>query len=95
MELSEVEQRILKALLKKDKMTARELVDASHSSTSVLNPSLEHLIKLGLVNEEREHSFPRRRFVILTESGKEVAQLLVEIERIVEMKKASKSLSSS
>ena len=91
MELTEVEQRVLKALAAKDKMLARELVEAARASTSVLNPAVEHLEQLGLVTEERENEFPRRRFIMLTERGKKVAELLFEIEKLISQTSLSNS----
>jgi DNA-binding MarR family transcriptional regulator len=91
MEITEVEQRILKALMTKDKMLARELVEKSRASTSVLNPSLKHLEELGLVKEEREEDFPRRRFIMLTDKGRKVGELLYEIEKTTSQSSLSNS----
>ncbi|MCS7373830.1 MAG: winged helix-turn-helix transcriptional regulator, partial [archaeon GB-1845-036] len=37
----------------------------------------------GLIAEEREEDFPRRRLISLTEKGRKIAKLLVEIEKIL------------
>jgi len=38
---------------------------------------------MGLIQEEFEETFPRRRLISLTEKGKKVAEKLEEIENMI------------
>jgi predicted transcriptional regulator len=84
LELTIIEQRILKILFKNNgKMTIRELHLKSRTSTTSINLTLINLERIGLVTENKEKNFPRRRFIILTEKGKKVAELLVKIDDVL------------
>ena len=64
-------------------MTIRELHLKSRTSTTSINLTLINLERIGLVTENKEKNFPRRRFIILTEKGKKVAELLVKIDDVL------------
>jgi len=76
--------RILVLLFrKKEPLTISALRRMINSSQDALYNALKLLYDNGLIAEEREEDFPRRRLISLTDRGRKVAELLVEIERIL------------
>jgi len=82
--LSEIDQRILLTLYESNSgLSFTELTSKSKISPNSAKASVDKLIELGLVKEDREKTFPRRRILALTNKGKEVAALLHKILQIV------------
>ena len=52
-------------------------------SKNAVMSAIEHLIKIGLIKEEREKEFPRRRLLFPTEKGKRIGELLEKIDEIL------------
>lgn len=53
----------------------------SGMSGSAVYNAVRMLLEKGLVSEEREAKLPRRRFILLTASGRKIAGLLSQIEQ--------------
>ncbi|AAY79895.1 winged helix-turn-helix transcriptional regulator [Sulfolobus acidocaldarius] len=83
-ELSEIEQRVLRFLLKNDGTALSDIIEKTRSSPNSVTSALRELIEVGLVEERREEVFPRRRFLYLTGKGKVVAKKLDEIYSLLE-----------
>ncbi|ADB88731.1 hypothetical protein [Saccharolobus islandicus] len=81
--LSETAQKLLVALLKKDGVTIRELIDLAEVNNTPALRALEELQKYKLIREERETTFPRRRLIYLTDDGKYVATRIKEIMEVL------------
>ena len=85
--LSELESRatlrILVTLLITGPLSFSELANKVGSSNVTIYNALKRLKKVDLIAEEREEDFPRRRLISLTEKGRKIAKLLVEIEKIL------------
>ncbi|MEM3580933.1 MAG: winged helix DNA-binding protein [Candidatus Bathyarchaeia archaeon] len=75
--------RILLFLSKKGATTLTEIKDNVNCSLSAIYNALRKLKDAGLIQEELEKEFPRRRLVSLTDKGRKVAEKLEEIERIL------------
>ncbi len=76
--------RILVLLFrKKEPLTISALRRMINSSQDALYNALKLLHDNGLIVEEREEDFPRRRLISLTGKGWKVAELLVEIEKVL------------
>ena len=76
--------KILKTLLKKDRMYYSELTNNMKlSNYGTINLRINELKTLGLVDEEVEDKFGGRRYIWLTPKGKQVAEKLKEIEEIL------------
>ena len=68
----------------KGKMFITELKkEIGKGSMSTLNTRLLELKNQGLVNDEQESKFGGRRYIWLTDKGKNVARLLVNIKEIL------------
>ena len=76
---------ILVALLEhRDKMYFTELQDKiGRGSISTLNTRILELKNHGLVQDEQEEKFGGRRYFWLTEKGKNIAQHLKDIEKLL------------
>ncbi len=57
-----------------------ELKKQVNCSGTALYSAIEDLMKLGLIKEEREDAFPRRRILTLTDKGRKIANALAQIE---------------
>ena len=55
-----------------------------NSSQDALYNALKILYDNGLIAEEREEDFPRRRLISLTDKGMKVAELLIQLEKILD-----------
>jgi len=75
--------RILVTLLEDKELTLTALSNKIKCSHSALYSALRKLYDANLIMETREKDFPRRRLISLTDKGKKIAELLVEIERIL------------
>ncbi|MHA1665121.1 MAG: helix-turn-helix transcriptional regulator [Candidatus Njordarchaeales archaeon] len=75
--------RILVTLFKNKQLTLTALSSKVNCSHSALYTALKKLYQAKLITETREEDFPRRRLISLTDRGRKVAELLVEIEKIL------------
>jgi len=75
--------RVLITLYRSDSIPVTSLQEKSKISPTALYNALRKLLQLGLIMEEREKDFPRRRLISLTGKGWRVARLLVQIEEIL------------
>jgi len=81
--LKVIQQQILLTLLKSETpLTVRKLMAKANIKFNIKN-HIEALETMGLIKVEEERSFPRRKFIFLTERGRRVAELLLEIEMIL------------
>ncbi len=83
-ELSEVEQRVLRFLLKNEGATVSDVIEKTMTSPNAIKAAIDSLIELGLVAEKREEVFPRRRLLYLTEKGRMFAKALDDAYRLLE-----------
>ena len=87
MSVKELEQvgalQALLALLREGPLPLTSLASRVDCSISTLYNAVGKLLKAGLVAEEREEAFPRRRVFKLTEKGRAVAEKLAEVEEIL------------
>jgi len=81
--LDEYMIRVLLVLAREDKIPVSIIVERAKSSPNAVYNALRKLIQSGLISEEREEDFPRRRLISLTDRGRKVAELLVEIEKVL------------
>ncbi|MCX7914373.1 MAG: winged helix-turn-helix transcriptional regulator [Thermodesulfovibrionales bacterium] len=71
---------LLITLLKYGKLSLLELREKSELSNQTVYNNARRLKEMGLIQEELENEFPRRRLISLTEKGRKVAEKLEEIE---------------
>jgi predicted transcriptional regulator len=74
---------LLLILLKNGKLSKAEVVSALGRSSTTAYRCLAMLKKLDLITELEPTSFPYRKDVSLTEKGRRVAELLVQVEKIL------------
>lgn len=74
--------RILFVLLEEGQLKITELKEILRKPATTIYKALNILTELGLV-EDKLTEWPVKRFLILTEKGKQVAQLLTEIEKLL------------
>ncbi|MEM3390548.1 MAG: winged helix-turn-helix domain-containing protein [Nitrososphaerota archaeon] len=74
--------RILILLLKEAYPVSEIIYKVGASQQAVYN-ALRKLKDAGLIQEELEKEFPRRRLISLTDKGRKVAEKLEEIERLL------------
>jgi len=67
-------------LLKEGPLPLTALASRIDCSLMTLYNAIEKLLKAGLIVEEREEAFPRRRIFRLTEKGQKIAKKLLEVE---------------
>jgi DNA-binding MarR family transcriptional regulator len=67
-------------LLKYGRLSLLELREKSDLSNQTVYNNVKRLLEMGLIQEELEETFPRRRLISLTEKGRKVAEKLEEIE---------------
>jgi DNA-binding MarR family transcriptional regulator len=72
-------------LLKYGRLSLLELREKSDLSNQTVYNNVKRLLEMGLIQEELEETFPRRRLISLTEKGKKVAEKLEEIEEELRM----------
>jgi len=73
--------RIMLFLNKKGAVTLTDIKGGVNCSLSAIYNALRKLRDAGLIQEELEETFPRRRLISLTEKGRKVAEKLEEIEK--------------
>ena len=74
---------VLLVVYRKPGIFLGKLIEELNGSRSSVIDAVDHLIKVGLIQETREKEFPRRRLLYPTEKGKRVGELLSEIEKIL------------
>jgi DNA-binding MarR family transcriptional regulator len=75
--------QILNTIHEREGLAIRELLDMIDASQGSAMRSVEHLIDVGLLSESRMDTFPFRRELSLTKKGREVAEHVSEIGKIV------------
>ncbi len=81
--LSITHQKILLALLRAGKpVTIRRLMEYAGIQYNI-KPHLEYLSSLNLIKVDSENRFPRRKLVTLTSRGRAVANLIKEIDTLL------------
>ncbi len=89
MSLVDMEKRavlqILAYLNRVEKATRTDLRDNIKAALKSIYSTLPVLMKLGLISEEVKESFPFTVSIMLSDKGKQIAQHLVEIERILDL----------
>jgi DNA-binding MarR family transcriptional regulator len=78
--LKESEAKVLLALLRNKSTPIMTLPRIAKLGGSAVYNSVRWLSERGLVEESRETEAPRRRMIILTGKGKQVAELLARVE---------------
>ncbi|MFX1475615.1 MAG: hypothetical protein ACFFCO_09120 [Promethearchaeota archaeon] len=74
---------VLYALATKDRMMIRELLAIVDAGQKAVYTALKGFIEIGLIHEERE-PYHNRRWLRLTERGRQVIAKLREIEAIIQ-----------
>ena len=82
--LDEYMIKVILTLHKTSQQTISELIRNSNISPNAVYNAVKKLKDAGLIVEELEKEFPRRRLISLTEKGKFVAEKLTEIERVLD-----------
>jgi len=67
-----------------DPLTLLELSKRVDCSNDTMRSAVEVLLKIGVVQQKIEKGPPPRRLISLTEKGKKVAELLEQIEEVLE-----------
>ncbi|MEI6795565.1 MAG: hypothetical protein WCK39_01750 [Methanomassiliicoccales archaeon] len=75
--------RIMVALRQKGQTTRQDLYETVSNGSSTVGGKVNTLISIGLVEEEVRKALPFTKHLRLTEKGTRVADLLVEIEKVV------------
>ena len=83
MPLTETESKLLIALLDGEKMYITELQQKARVSRSAVYTAIRKLMERNLIVVEEMDRFPFQRFIKLTDRGKRIAELLVEIEKLL------------
>lgn len=83
MMLTVTQQRVLLAL-KGRKLTLSEIYQVAGMSPNTVQRAVEELKSMGLVKEDRENTFPRRRYFTLSEKGVKVVELLEKMGEVLE-----------
>jgi len=87
MSLSKLEQtaalRILALLHKKERASRTDLRQQIQASIDAIYNAVPKLKDLGLINEESREKFPFTVEISLTQKGRRVAELVVDIEKML------------
>ena len=78
-----IPQEVLLVIYKNPGIFQGKVIEKLKGSRSSIIDAVDHLIKIGLIKEEREKEFPRRRLLFPTEKGKRVGELLEKIEEVL------------
>ena len=82
--LSETEQYILLYLISiKEGVAVKEIYEGMKLSPNSVTQALNKLLNEGFLVEKREEVFPRRILIYLSEKGRKIAQLLLQIQEII------------
>ena len=75
--------QVLHILTKRPGIIYTELKNAVEGADQTTKKAVDYLIEIGLLREEREEEFPRRRRLYPTEKGKRIGELLEKIDEIL------------
>jgi DNA-binding MarR family transcriptional regulator len=82
--LGETEQYILLYLISiKEGVAVKEIYEKMKLSPNAVTQAVNKLLNEGFLVEKREEVFPRRRLIYLSEKGRKIAQLLLQIQEII------------
>jgi DNA-binding MarR family transcriptional regulator len=82
--LGETEQYILLYLISiKEGVAVKEIYEEMKLSPNSVTQALDKLLNEGFLVEKREQVFPRKRLIYLSEKGRKIAQLLLQIQEII------------
>ena len=88
MSLADLEKRgalqILAHLYREEKATITQLRKTIKAAVNTIYSALWVLERIGLVMHKEDEGFPRTIYYMLTEKGRRVAELLAQIEAILE-----------
>jgi len=76
---------ILMLLFERGPLTVTSIMEEGGINRTTFYATLSVLLKAGLVVEDREEVFPRRRIIKLTERGRKVAELLIKVRDILDV----------
>ncbi|MEM3715375.1 MAG: helix-turn-helix domain-containing protein [Thermoprotei archaeon] len=76
---------ILILLFEQGPLTVTSIMEEGNINRTTFYSTLPVLLKSGLVVEDREEFFPRRRIIKLTERGRKVAEFLIKIRDILDL----------
>jgi len=74
---------ILITLSRHGKLSLFGLREKSRLSNQTIYNNVKRLRDMGLIREELEEAFPRRRLITLTETGAKIAKLLDEVNALL------------
>ncbi|MGB9729615.1 MAG: helix-turn-helix domain-containing protein [Thermoprotei archaeon] len=75
---------ILILLFERGPLTVTGIMEEGNINRTTFYSTLSALLRSGLVVEDREVVFPRRRIIRLTERGRRVAEFLVKIRDVLD-----------
>ncbi|QIW23603.1 MarR family transcriptional regulator [Sulfolobus sp. S-194] len=82
--LSETEQYILLYLISiKEGVAVKEIYEEMKLSPNAVTQAVNKLLNEGLLIEKREEVFPRKRLIYLSDKGRKIAQLLLQMQEII------------
>jgi MarR family. len=82
--LGETEQYILLYLVSvKEGVAVKEIYEEMKLSPNAVTQAVNKLLNEGFLVEKREEIFPRRRIIYLSEKGRKIAQLLLQVQEII------------
>ncbi|BDB97472.1 MarR family winged helix-turn-helix transcriptional regulator [Saccharolobus caldissimus] len=77
------EQKILIALSDSQGMSVREIIERTKLGSKTVVDAVNYLVEIGLVKEEQQQEFPRKKIIRLTDKGKEISEYLKKIYDIL------------
>lgn len=84
MPLSKFEALVLMALAREGPLTVTGIRRHTRISPSAVYTAVRGLKARGLIVEEQEKDFPFRRFITATEKGLKAAELLRDLEKLLQ-----------
>nr|WP_238526204.1 MarR family transcriptional regulator [Sulfolobus islandicus] len=66
-------------------MAVKEIYEEMKLSPNAVTQAVNKLLNEGLLTEKREEVFPRRRLIYLSEKGRKIAQLLLQMQEIIKV----------
>ena len=81
--LTEVQQRVILAM-EDEYMPVSKVIELSGANSTAVLRAVDELIRIGILEEKREDTFPRRRLVRLTDKGKIIRGKLREIYELID-----------
>ncbi|MBB5255292.1 winged helix DNA-binding protein [Sulfurisphaera ohwakuensis] len=81
--LTEIQQRVILAM-EDEYMPVSKIIDLSGANSTAVLRAVDKLIKIGILEEKREETFPRRRLIRLTNKGRIIREKLREIYDLID-----------